>query len=139
MIALGERAYTEARYSRYPLNSDKIARLFDSCFEDDSPFFCIALCDGETIAGVVLGLVTEHFFADMVYATFMTLYVEPEYRGGFGALRLIRSFEAEAASRGANEILVGNSSGINAMRVARLFAALGYQPIGANAIKYIGE
>lgn len=138
VLALGERAYKEARYGdRYPFNGAKLVKLFDMAMDSDSVFLIVVEHDHEVI-GLVLGLVTEHFFADMTYATFMALYVAPEQRKGRVALKLLRAFEAEAARRGANEILVGNSSNIDPIRVVRLFTACGYTPIGANAVKYIG-
>ena len=139
LVALGERAYTEARYDRYPFNRAKLEQLFDRTQTLAPAMFSIVLVDNDRLVGMVVGLVTEHFFADMIYATFLALYVEPDKRGGFGAFKLLRHFEEECIARGADEILVGNSSNVAPARTVDLFHRLGYSIVGANAVKYIGD
>lgn len=140
LVALGVRAYREARYGRYPLNCEKLISLFDLTQKSNSPFFIVVLLDDSDVAiGMLIGLVTEHFFAEMAYATNLVLYVAPEKRGLHGAVRLIRAFEQEAIARGAEEILIGAASNIDAARTIELYHKLGYQPVGANSVKYIGE
>jgi len=139
VLKLGEAAYVEARYTRYPFNAAKLERLFDMTQGDNASLFLLVAEHEGVLVGFVLGLVTEHFFASMVYATYMALYLVPAHRRGRNGMRLIQSFEQEAIRRGADEILIGNSSNIEPTRVATLFSACGYRLIGANAIKYVGE
>src|SRR3990172_1927449 len=139
MIALGARADTEARHNRSPPHLGKVERMFGHTQAANGLIFGIVLIDEGVMIGMVIGLVTEHFFADMIYAANLVLYVVPEKRGGRGAVKLIRHFERECIARGANEILIGSTSNVQPARTMELYHALGYQPIGANAVKYLGE
>jgi GNAT superfamily N-acetyltransferase len=105
----------------------------------DLDFLCLVAVQEGDVVGLLYGIVTEHFFADMCYATNVMLYVAPEARGSWAVVKLIRRFERESRARGADEILIGNTSGINAARTVQLYARLGYHPVGANAVKYSGE
>jgi GNAT superfamily N-acetyltransferase len=136
--ALSRDAHEEGRYSRYPMNEDKVYSLFHLALRGED-FFCVVVEHEYNIVGLMYGVVTDHFFSDMRYAANVALYVTPKFRGTWAAPHLVREFERVAIERGANEILIGNASGVDAVRTVEFYHALGYQPVGANCVKYIGE
>jgi GNAT superfamily N-acetyltransferase len=139
VYTLSKNAHAEGRYSRYPIHMAKVESLFNRAIEDKD-FFCIVAEDGSgQLVGFFYGLVVEHFFSNMRYAMNAALYVEPAFRGSWAARMLVRKFEQIAIERGADEIMIGATSDINPARVVSFYYALGYQPVGANCVKYIGE
>jgi ribosomal protein S18 acetylase RimI-like enzyme len=138
VLALAARAHAEGRYGRYPMSHAKASYLFMRA-QTEQEFFCVVAEQQNELVGFMVGLVCEHFFSNMTYATNIALYVTPEQRGSWAAAKLIRTFEREADARGAHEILIGAASDIKPARVLRFYHALGYQPVGANAVKYLGD
>lgn len=138
VYALAERAYLEARYNRHPLRKEKFARLAELAENQPDSVVLLVAENGGKLVGFMCGIVTEHYFADMVYATNLALYVTPEARGSHACLNLLRLFEQEARARGASEIMLGVTSGVQQERTARLYNALGYETVGALTVKYIG-
>jgi GNAT superfamily N-acetyltransferase len=138
VLALSRYAHAEGRYSRYLMNADKVDQLFNLALRGED-FFCVVVEHEGNIVGLMYGVVTDHFFSDMRYAANVALYVTPKLRGTWAAPHLVREFERVAVERGANEILIGTASGVDAVRTVEFYHALGYQPVGANCVKYIGE
>jgi GNAT superfamily N-acetyltransferase len=136
-LALVREAHAEGRDARYELDEQKVRELFDRSLRG-TDYFCIVADDDGIIVGLTYGLVTEHFYSVMRYATNVMFYVTPSRRGSWASVRMLRLFEREAQRRDADEMLIGNSSGVEAARTVELFYALGFQPVGANCVKYFG-
>lgn len=138
VYALAEAAYGESRYRRHPLRREKFERLAELAEQQPDAVLLLVAEHGDSIVGFMCGIVTEHYFADMIYATNLALYVAPAARGSRACLIMIRQFEREARRRGAAEVMLGVTSGVHPERTARLYNALGYETVGALTVKYIG-
>jgi GNAT superfamily N-acetyltransferase len=140
IVQLATVAFAEARYGRYAFNAEKAERMIlDSIDNDD---IAVLVVEHDSIGapfGFLAGIVTEHYFADTIYATNIALYVSPNRRGSRAAYRLVREFERVARAKGASEIMLGVTSGVGARRTERFYNALGYSTVGALTVKYIGE
>lgn len=139
VYALAERGYAESRYGRYPLRVEKFERLGQLCQHEPDVVLCVIVEEGAEIVGFLCGIVADHYFADARYATNLSLYVAPEHRGSAAAALLIVRFEREAAERGANEVMLAASSGIEPERTVNLYNAMGYQTVGGLTVKYLGD
>lgn len=76
--------------------------------------------------GFMLGHVTAQWYSPRLDAHESLLFVYPEYRNGFTAVRLIKAFEQEARDRGAFSVSVGASLGITDKMLETLYEKLGY-------------
>ena len=102
----------------------------------DRVFMAIARDDGFPV-GLVNGVVGACAFSNELRACCDTLFVVPDFRGRYAGVRLLRSFDAWAAARGAKSIYLGISTGISPDRTARLLARLGYASLGQTFRKEI--
>lgn len=75
-------------------------------------------------------LVAPHFATGIMMAIDIAVYVVPKHRGGMTAIRLIRALEGWARDQGARRFTMAPSSGLRAKRTERLYARLGYMPVG---------
>lgn len=90
---------------------------------------CIFVYEKEgQIVGAFLGGVTPFFFSPEFKAYDIALFVLPEHRGGFIALKLLRQFESWAKDKGARKIYLSVSTNISKADV--FYDKMGYQRIG---------
>lgn len=85
--------------------------------------------------GCILGLISGNWYDPRPMAFEQMLYVIPEARGTRLAVHLISAFVDEAESRGAAEVHVGSSTGIQDERTARLYEAMGFVRSGISLRK----
>lgn len=85
--------------------------------------------------GVIFGCTSDAWYDPTLNAYEQMLYVDPGYRGGTMAGKLIRAFENGARERGAKNVFVGSSAGINDVGVSALYKRLGYVAGGASLHK----
>lgn len=67
-----------------------------------------------------------------VQAQLIQWYVKKAYRGTSAAPRLVKAFVAWARTRGANDVFMGISSGLNVHLTHRLMRRLGFSYLGGN-------
>jgi GNAT superfamily N-acetyltransferase len=76
--------------------------------------------------GLMLGHVTAQWYSPRVDAHESLLFVYPEHRNGFTAVRLIKAFEQVAREHNAFSVNVGASLGITDKMLEALYEKLGY-------------
>jgi GNAT superfamily N-acetyltransferase len=86
--------------------------------------------DGDVLAGVFVGGLSEFYFGNDVLAYDLLWYVGKEYRGSRTGLRLLKMFESWATDLGADRIQVGISSGLSMDRTGALLERMGFSQIG---------
>ena len=85
--------------------------------------------------GFMLGVKHNTFFGHDVVATELMLYVKPEHRGGFAAIRLAQDFEKWCRENKCVEINVGSSVQVATDTTKKLYTSLGYTERGFVAYK----
>lgn len=136
---MGRALHDESpRYRDMSFNEQKLealaVRLQGTLLASDAAIL-VADLDGELI-GMFIGVISERWFSDDKFVTDLTLYVKPEHRGGSSFLRLIKAFEAWAASQGVHDIAIGVSTEIHAARTVRAYEVLGYRLAGYTMVKH---
>ncbi len=108
--------------------------LFNWLIKVSNGILLVAERDGKVI-GAMAGAVTEHPFSWGKYAFDYGLFVDPAYRGGLMAARLVRAFEAQAARLGARDFRPGIMTGVHVSRTTEFYERLGYRQTGTQLIK----
>lgn len=129
MIALGEAMHAESRYGRFPWNSGKVAALIASLIDSDDGLALVAEEDGQIIGGI-LAAIEDSFFGPARFACEFAVFVRPDARGGMTAARLLRVYAQWARKRGAHLVQAGITTGVATESSARLYSAVGFQPVG---------
>ena len=82
------------------------------------------------VVGVVAGTVVEQWFNSDLLAFEYFVFVEPSKRQGILATRLVLTFQEWARIKGAREIHLGISTGLNVESTTRFYESLGFQNAG---------
>jgi GNAT superfamily N-acetyltransferase len=138
LIAMGRALHAESpRYQGMPLDEGELRRLWDrlagTLLADDACVL-VAEIDGAP-AGVMIGVLAKRWFSQERYATDLTLYVKPQYRGSRAFLRLVQAFQAWAAGQGIEHLAVGVSTEIHAEQTVHAYERLGYTLSGYTLTK----
>jgi GNAT superfamily N-acetyltransferase len=113
------------------INKNRIAKILSV------PTAVGFVAESEEIVGFICGVLHQQFFTQQKFASDMALYVEPKYRGGSVAFRLVKAFENWAKENGASHIWLGQSVGQNIDDTAKFYLRLGYSMAGVNTVKHL--
>lgn len=130
VIALLQRFIGESAYRR-EVKADGVARVVGL----PNVLTIVAYADTEPV-GLTLGMSWEHPLFTGKPVSDLLVYVVPEHRGGMAGVRMIRMLEAWARKRGADGMMLGQSTGVGDIeRVRALYERMGYRLTGVNAMK----
>lgn len=86
----------------------------------------VVAMDGQTLVGFMIGFVGAPWYSRRVEAMEQLLYVDPAWRGGTTAPRLVRLFEGVCRRSGAAVLSVGASTGMAESRTVKMYERMGY-------------
>jgi GNAT superfamily N-acetyltransferase len=135
LVAMGEDMHHESpRFAGLSYSQERCHALLAGLSASPHGLALVAEQGGE-IVGMLLGLVSKHFFSDDLTASELVVYVRPQARGGSAAVKLVRQFEAWATDLGVADITLGVSTEVHADRTAQFYQRLGYAPSGLTLVK----
>ncbi len=129
IAALGRLLHETSSYSAIPYNEGKVADLMRSLANGDGAVFIVRK-DGAIVGGIA-GSVTPHWFSDELLGFEYSFFIEPGSRHGITASRLIAAFTGWCRLRGAKQVRMGITTGINEQRTAGLYRMIGFQDAGS--------
>lgn len=130
LVALGSRMHAESpRFSKLRFSPEKLTDTLTDIEANPLGFIWLGEVDGD-VAGVMVGLIYEHWCSTDAVSTDLALYVEPAYRGSMLAARLINRYKQWAKVNGAVLLQVGVSTGVETEQTARLYEAMGFKRFG---------
>jgi N-acetylglutamate synthase-like GNAT family acetyltransferase len=129
MVALGRLMHEESIYAPYAFDGEKVSNLIAALI---TTRFGIALVEeqGGVVIGGFIGVIQQHWFGSDTCASDFALFVDPAHRTGMTGLKLIKQYIKTAREKGADQIMLANSTGVEAERVAKLFESLGFKRRG---------
>jgi len=123
-------AHAEGRYRSLPFSQQRVREYVVSTL-GNSPIRCLFVaCVGSRVIGLAGAYIDDYLFCDLQVACDSVVFVHPHYRGTTTGKRLISALASWAVERGAHELCLSISSGINPVRTGRLYERLGFAPIG---------
>lgn len=129
MLALGRVMHQESIYAPYDFDDDKVIEMFTALISTQFGIALVAEQEGVVIGGFI-GVVQKHWFGNDTQASDIALFIAPEHRGGRTGLMLIKAYVQAALNKGAKQVLLANSTGVQTDRVAKLFESFGFQRRG---------
>ncbi len=129
-LRLSHALLQESSLRFLPLDKDKVRQLFDDSllFPEDS-LCLVAELDGELI-GHFYGRIQTYYFCNEKMATDLWVYVSPEHRGTKAATGFIKRFNTWAEGKGAREIMISPSTGIQTDRTVAWLNHLDFETSG---------
>lgn len=134
MLVLARANVSESRFGRLPFDESKVRANLERMADAPQSYNCALLArkqDGKLV-GYLIGQIEEYFFCRERVATSVFLFVDPNERGGFAAVKLILAFRKWAQNRGAAEIYIGVAGGVTIERTGRFLKRLGFSLTGGN-------
>ncbi len=128
LLVLAEQMHAESDYRRFPFAIEKMASLFAALIDGRGCLF-VAERDGASV-GVIAGYCEENWFTHAKVAGEYGLFVTPAARGGRHGIGLMRAFRTWAAEQGADQVMVGITTGVDTERTAALYERLGFHRTG---------
>lgn len=129
METLARKMHAEGAFRRLDYDMSKVLAIGQQVLHDPNYFGVLCEHDDETI-GLMVCYVTEFYFGRDVIAQDMVLYIDKTRRGGVGGLRMIERYVEWAVEKGAKEIQLGQTVGIDADLVDKLYTHAGFELIG---------
>lgn len=134
VLALARVNVAESRFGWLPFDEAKVRANLKRMAEAPQSYNCALIArkqDGKLV-GYMAGQIEEYFFCRERVATSVFLFVDPNERGGFAAVKLILAFRKWAQNRGAAEIYIGVAGGVTMERTGRFLKRLGLTLTGGN-------
>lgn len=136
MIKLGRFAHGESRFAPFPYDEAKLREGLPALIalqNGRGSHLCLLVENREgRLIGMLIGELAEYFFTRSRSANSIFLWVDPSYRGGAAAIRLIRAFFDWGAKSGAVEVTVPIASGVRVARTDRFLRRIGFVQTGGN-------
>lgn len=125
LVELGTLLHDTSTYARRSYNPEKVAHLLGQLIDGLGVVFA-AEVEGRIVGGFA-GALTEQWFSDDLIAFDYSFFIEPGKRQGLIAMKLILAFQEWAKAKGAKEIQMGITTGINVAGTSRLYTRMGFQ------------
>ena len=122
----------ESEFSYVVPKKQKILQLF----KNPNAVAFLAL-ENNQIVGFISGLVHEYFFSNRKRVSDLGFFVLPEYRGSRVALKLVKLLEAWAIEKNANELHLGQTTGLEIDKTKKFYERLGFKTVGFNTVKHL--
>jgi len=130
MVELGRVMHGESPvFCRLTFDAEKLAATIASTIASPAGFARVSEHDGVVIGGMV-AMVSPHWFSPDLVACDLALFIDPEYRGGMSAVRLISAYTAWAKGHGAALIQIVVMTGVNVDKTEALLHRLGWHRSG---------
>ena len=126
---LGLLLHESSSYAAIPYRIEKVEDLMRNLTSGGGVVFVVRR-DGEIVGGIA-GAVTAHWFSDELHGFEFSFFLRPDARSGITAGRLINAFTTWCGLRGAKQVRVGITTGINEERTGEFYRAIGFDPAGS--------
>jgi hypothetical protein len=129
--------HAESRYAHVPFSEQKFARFFARAISDsDSALAVVVQYRGRTV-GLLHAGVGDYYLGEggrlvTVYALYVSASIRRTLLGGRVGVRLLRLVGSWAKIKGAAEVHVHSTSGINPRRTDKLMRHLGFEVYGGS-------
>ena len=133
MMALGHMLHAESGYRSLPVVDERMAEMAERGLKDGNPGLFIAERNGQVI-GMAVAVLGEYFFSPARTATVQMLYVHPDARGSWAAIKLLRTLHKWAKQNDAHDLHVNVTTGIDTARTDRFLRTMGFRQTGGNYV-----
>jgi GNAT superfamily N-acetyltransferase len=134
LIELALENQKEMEHHRISVNHQRVQEALHALFElnQGSHVLFMAETSQGQLAGILMGCVERYYYSDELQAQLVQWYVRKGFRGTSVAPRLVKAFVTWAKNRGASDVFMGISSGIDTHLTHRMMQRLGFNYLGGN-------
>ncbi len=125
LLGLGAMMHQESIYAAYHYDRSKVEDLMRAMIFSRYGLLFVSQENG-VIQGGFMGSINPHWFGSDLVASDFALFLAPEHRNGRTGLRLVKHYIEQAKAKGASQIMLSNSTGVELERVASLYESMGF-------------
>lgn len=130
VIEMGRRMAAESpNFRRLTYSPAKVEARARWCIAEPDGFLMVAIRDEQPI-GMMAAFASDHWMAEERVSGDLVLYIEPGYRGGTDAARLVAAYKRWAETRGVRVRGLGISSGVMVEQTTEFYHRLGAKTVG---------
>lgn len=129
-VELARAMHASSVYRDFVFSEQHLAGYLAMALDAPSRYCILVAEHDHRLVGFLAGYLESFVFGPETIAYDTAFYVAPEHRGTTTAKRLIAAFRAWAIDRGAREIGLGISTGIDDDRVGGFYERLGWSRSG---------
>lgn len=133
MMALGRLLHGESGFRALPMDETRMLEIGRRGLKDGNPGLFVAERNGE-IVGMAIVVLGEYYFSPIRSATVQLLYVHPDARGSWAAIKLLRVIRKWAKQNQAQDLHVNVTTGIDPARTDRFLRTMGFRQTGGNYV-----
>jgi GNAT superfamily N-acetyltransferase len=126
---LGIHAYAESAYNVFDYNEERVTQVFNFIISLDEGFGIVLECEG-AITGYLLAAKEQMFFGNDEASYDITFYIKPEYRGSFGAIKMLKKYTAWSRDSGCAVCCLNMATMVNHERTSKFYEKMGFEFIG---------
>ena len=133
LVELGVKVHAETNQASLPFSASRLTGQLNACLNPVNQKYCLLVAESDgLIVGVIWGYIAQHYFSDAWVATDYMFYVRPEFRGTPLAVRLLYAFRKWAQNRGAAEVMICMTTGVNVEKFDRFLRKMKFEYVGGN-------
>jgi GNAT superfamily N-acetyltransferase len=134
LIALAMENQQEVLHGNISINPDRVDQALYGLFDINpgTHVLLVAETTAGQLAGGLLGCVERYYYSDELQAQLIQWYLRKAFRGTSIAPRLVKAFVTWARTRGASEVFMGVSSGVDIQLTHKMMKRLGFTHLGGN-------
>ena len=132
-LQIAREIHARSIYAAMTLDEDRLINQIETGNAGER-YFKLAI-RGDEVIGAFGGFVCQPMFSSELIAADRGFFVKETARGGAAAMCLIADFENWARASGASMMILGQSTGIDIARTAKLYHHCGLKLVGVNSMK----
>ena len=135
VLAVAHEVHEASIFNTHPLDETRLIAQIEDMSKFGSTYFVrVAVREGHVYGGMI-GVLQTTFFSGQQFASDVGWWVRRTRQGTAAAGLLLGEFERWAKWKGADLVLLGQSSGIDVEKTVKLYQHAGYTIVGANGAK----
>ena len=128
LVELGAIMHATTSFRDQPYSSERTGDFLKGLIDGAGVMFA-AEVSGQVVGGLA-GAVGQQWFNNDLIAYEYCVFIEPTRRQGIIATRMILAFQEWARIKGAKQIVMGVTTGVNIEGTTRLYQSLGFEYAG---------
>jgi GNAT superfamily N-acetyltransferase len=136
LAEMGEELHASSDHRVLGFDRTKVERLLTALINDPNGVVFVSRRDG-IVVGAFAGAVVPNWFSDDLIGVDYSFFVLPDARNDMRGTTLILAFVRWCQRRGARQVRVGITTGIEVESTCRLYRSLGFVDAGVGFTKEV--
>ncbi len=139
LVEMGEQLHLISDHRRFSYSPKKVATLLSSLISNPETGVVFVTRQRGRVVGAFAGGLAPQWYSEELVGFDFSFFIEPGARTGMRSAALIQAFVIWCTRRGAREVRVGITTGIEVEGTSRLYRSLGFEDGGVGFSKEVNS